>query len=379
MSRKGKVSVVQKTMKDPELIDMFNKMMGASDPDPNIVIPKYEHIHDAASQVLQLLSKLITSPFGIAFRVPFPKSFDELNAFVQKSSESMTEMELEPNNNILSGEELHAINSNSERMIEFLNNVDSKYKITGLGDRYTKLKESAVIKEMIVTARNLKNAVMLEKERTKSELHNLESRDSLSEDFILHSDGDYLTLFNFTSLDFKQIFYSDLMTEQFKKYVLTVLHFIYVRVMSIVKDITSPDIDVDKFSEVVGRNIDEMRKRVPRCNDAFDEIQKSVGLLKQNFGEYYKDFVTSQNGNPGIIVENFVLDVAKKNTANQAIMFQFRQIVNFYRQQVSGKKIGDPRIKKMLSLVGENLDILDSRMDRKKKPAASPGNAEKKS
>jgi hypothetical protein len=387
--RGGKVAVVQKTMKDPELIDMFNKMVGASDPDPNIVIPKYERIHNNAFQVIKLLEKFLASPPASVFKEQFIKSFEQIQGFVATSAQQLRDLSLEENDNIMSGEELKAINSDPEKMMAFLANVNSKYKVAGLGDKYNKLQNSPVIKEMIMVARNLKNAVMLEQDRAKlrappkekgkeasapasaTGLHNLECKESLSEDFILHSEGDFLTLFNFTTLDFKQMFYSDLMTKQFKTYILLFLHFIYVRVMAIVKDITSPNVDVDKFSEIVVRNIDEMRKHIPRCDKAFDKIKASVSLLKDNFGGYYKSFVTSQNGNPGIIVENFVLDVAKKNSADVQTTRQFRQIINFYHKQISSKKVSDPKVRKMLSLVGENLDILETRMDRK---AATPAN-----
>jgi hypothetical protein len=349
---------------------MFNKMMGASEPDFEIVIPKYERIHKNACDVVELFSKFIKSEVSKVLCQQFPRGFTEIRDFIDGSVESLNEMKLEPNDNTLSGEDLHEINSNPEKLQEFLKKMDSKYKLQGLGEKYTKLKSSFVIKEMIMIARSLKNVVMAEKERTKSSVHNLEKKDSLSAEFILNCCGDYLKLFNFTSLDFKQIWFSDLIDEQGKKYILHVLHYIYVRVMIIVRDVTSPDIDVEKFSEIVSGNIEEMRKCIPRCDKAFDKIKSSVGLLKENFGEYYKDFVTSQSGNPGVIIENFVADVAKKNTADLATTRQFKEIIKFYNRQISGKKVTDPKVKKMLSLVGENLDILEGKLESK--PSSTP-------
>jgi len=291
-------------------------------------------------------------------------------------------MELEQNDNTLSGEELHEINSNPEKLQAFLKNTGSKYKIQGLGDKYSKLKNSQIIKEMIMTARNLKNVLIAEKESTKSKLHDLEDKNALKANFILNCSGDYLTLFNFTSLDFKQVWYSDLIDSRGKDYILHVLHYIYIRVIAIVRDITDPDIDVDKFSEVIMKNIDELRKCIPRCDKAFDKIANSVGLLKQNFGDYYKDFVTSQSGNPGIIVENFVMDVAKKNSADLQTTRQFKEIIKYYNRQISGKKVDNPKVRKMLSLVGENLDILEGRLESKtpeSAPVSEDAPSEKKS
>jgi mRNA-degrading endonuclease YafQ of YafQ-DinJ toxin-antitoxin module len=373
MKKRGKATVVQKTVKDPELIEMFNRMVGATDPDPNIVIPKYERIHNYAQEVVQLLQKLATSPLAKAYSVDnkFMAWFDQIRVFVHNSSGALENMALENNDNILTGEELQAINADPEKMIEFLKNSNAKYKVAKLGEKYSKLRESHIIKEMIMIARNLKNMLALEQARSSATHHCLENKDALSDAFILNSDGDYLTIFNFSGLDLKQTFYSDLLTPQFRKYLLLVLHLIYTRVMAIVKDITSPDIDVNQFSEIVIKNIDEMRKMVPRCDKAFDKLKNSVGLLKGNFGGYYKDFITSQASHPGIIIENFILDVAGSNKADLETTRQFRQILDFYTKQMSGRKISDPKVKKMMSLIGENLDILEGRLDRTSVPATS--------
>jgi hypothetical protein len=373
MSAKGaRAKVVSKTIKDPELVDMFNKMVGASDPDPQIVIPKYERIFANTKEVVDILDKFSKSPCARVFSPLFGKGFKEIEDFVTAARPTLLGLELEQNDKVLSGEDLHSINTDPTKLTEFLNNMNNRYKTTQLGPKYTNLRECPPVKEMIMLARNLKNALITEKDRKKSTKHDLEDKSKLSDDFIVNSDGDYLRLFNFTFLDFKQLFISDLMTDAFKNYILLVLHYIYLRVITIVKDITSPDIDVEKFSEILVRNIDEMRKHIPRCDKAFDKIKQSVGLLKNNFGGYYKDFVTSQNGNPGIIVENFVLDVAKDSKADLQTARQFKMIVAFYRQQMASRKINDPRIRKMMALVGENLDILETKMDpKKRKPEAT--------
>lgn len=359
---KTKVSVAQKTMKDPELIDMFNKMVGASDPDPTIVIPKYEEIMNNSIEMIQILESFIKSPFARVFINDFHKAFLEIKEFIDKSKPQLEELKLEKNDKIFSGEDLNKLNDNPEKIQEYLSNIEFRYKITKLGEMYVKLKDSPVIKESIMTARSLKNAVMLEKQRSGTTIHDLEEKDNLSSNFIIKSDGDFMILFNFTSLDFKQLYYHDLMNSQFSKYILFVLHLIYKKVLNIVKEITSPDIDVDKFSELLVKNIDEIRKHIPRCDKAFDKIKQSVSLLKTNFGEYYKDFISSQN--PGIIVENFVIDVAKSSNADISTTRQFREIIKFYRSHMQNR-IKDPKIKKIFKMLGANLDILEDKTNKK--------------
>jgi hypothetical protein len=373
--RSGKTSVVKKTMKDPELIDMFNQMMGVSTPDLNIVIPKYEIIYKNSRNVIMILKKFSISPLAVKFASQFPLGFEQLNKFVDESEKILVELGLEKNDNIMSSEEMQRINLSPEKIIEAMTSMNMKYKVSNIKEQYAALRDSKVVREMVMMARNLKNALMLEKKRANSKTHNLEVQEKLSEEFILNSDDDYFTLFNFTSLDFKQMFCSENMNEEYRKYMLLVLYLIYGRVIEVVQNLTSPDIDVDKFSEVIIKSIDQFRKHIPRCDKAFNKIKSSVGMLKNNFGEYYKDFVTSQNCNPGIIIENFVTDVAKDSSADLETTRQFRQIVSYYKQQVSGKKVNDPGVQKMLSLVGENLDILEDRLGAKKDK--SSGESEK--
>jgi|NOAtaT_7_FD_contig_111_588017_length_3530_multi_4_in_0_out_0_3 hypothetical protein len=362
--RKTKVSTVKKTVKNQEVIEMFNKMMGKSEPDAEVVIPKYEKIYELTNEVLQLLQKFVASKVCEVLQTLFDRGVEQIKKYVEDAFESIKKMELEHNDGVLSGEELHAINSDPEKLQAFFQNMNSRYKIPELGSKYSALKEHPVVKEMVMIARNLKSVLVAEQTRTKSPKNDIEDKSSLKDDFILNSDGDYLTLFNFTSLDFKQIWISDILNSEHKKYILYVLHLIYSRVINIVKLLTSPDIDVDKFSEAMIENIDSMRKHIPRCDQAFEKIKSSVGLLKENFGDYYKDFVTSQTANPGIIIEHFVIDVAKKNTADLKVTRQFKEIIKFYNNQISGKNVSDPKLQNMLSMVSENINILEGKLDK---------------
>jgi hypothetical protein len=359
---KGKTTVVKKTMKDPELIKLFNQMMGSGEADPNIIIPKYENIYNTAMEVIKILHKFSTNPVSLVVGKSFPKGFSDIQAFSQYWLSAIVNHMLEENEGIFSGMDLKEINSDPDKIMQMLSDVQSKYKVAGLGERYKEFKESKIIKELILLARNLQTAVQTEKERSKSKTHCLEHKSNLTDGFIVNCDGDYLTLFGFSCLDFKQLFYSETMTEEYKKYVLLTLHYIYIRVMNIVREVTSPDVDVERLSEKIVDSVDDLRKHIPRCDLAFNKIKNSVGMLKNNFGEYYKDFVTSQSGHPGIIVENFVIDVAKSQSSDPETARQFRTIVNFYKSRMSSGEIKDPQMKHMLELVQQNLGILEGKM-----------------
>lgn len=357
-----KTKIATKTIKDPDIIEMFNKMLGAGDPDPNIVIPKYDNIIKAMNSFINMLSHFVNSPFASTFINDFNKAFNEIKIFIEKSKKQLKELELEKNDGILSGEDLNQINSNPEKIKELFGAIDYKYKITGLKDKYYTLKNCELTKDIVLTLKTLKNLLILEKNRSKIEIHNLENKENLSLDFIINSDGDFLTIFNFSTLDFKQIMFNELMNEDYKKYISLVLHLTLKKCETVVKEITSPDIDVDKFSVLLVNNIQEIKKHIPRCDDAFKKIEQSVDLLKNNFGEYYKDFISSQN--PGIIIEHFVLDVAKSSKAETAVMHQFTTIVKYYRDNMQAR-VKDPKVKKMFELISANMQYLNENNETK--------------
>ena len=355
----GKMSTAKKTMKDPELLDMFNQMCGAGDPDPAIAVPKYDQLIDESKKIVKMLRAFAISPFAGVFRKDYGASFDEIINFCEGADVILEEHTLqESDNGIASGDKLSNLNADHGLMAQYIASINSKYDLQELGEVYPSLKECAPVQEIIMITKNLKTVLMMEMERTKSKHHDLEVKNNLSMSFITHCEGDSLTLFNFSGLDFKQISYDEQsLTHNLQAYMLYFLHILYKRGLEIVRLITSPDIDVDKFSQILVDNIGEVKKHIPRCDKAFDKIASSVDLLKGNFDDYYKDFVISQN--PGVIIENFVGDVAKSSKADAQTARQFRTIVQFYKKRMQSQAIDDPKVKKILSMVGSNLDILD--------------------
>jgi hypothetical protein len=249
-------------------------------------------------------------------------------------------------------------------------NMGLKYDVNELGETYKNLKDSEVVKAIIMTYRQLKEALVAEVERKKIKMelfetqHDLADKNNLSVHFIRKSIGHVLHLFSFSNLDFKGIDLSPLVDKKMRNYILFTLYLVYSKCDEVYKLVTSPDVDVAKFSEALVANIDSIRKRIPRCDAAFDKIKESVELLQDNFGGYYKDFISSQN--PGIIVEHFVLDVAKDSKANTQVTRQFRQIIQFYKKHMAGQ-IKDPKLQRIFNLVGKNLDILEKKTGGRKK------------
>ena len=59
-----------------------------------------------------------------------------------------------------------------------------------------------------------------------------------------------------------------------------------------------------------------------------------------------------------------MIDVAKKNTADLKVTRQFKEIIKFYNNQISGKNVSDPKLQNMLSMVSENINILEGKLDK---------------
>lgn len=344
-----------KTMKDPELIEMFNQMMGASEPDPQIVTPKYESLLAASKDFVNLLIRFVKSPVN---QIPEnAEALGEVVTFIKKAQESIASLTLaEKPNKIMMQHGLDNINKNPELMEKYLQNVADRYDIVELGKYYMNLKDSIVVKEMLMTAKNIRVLLRNEKERTHSKTDDLESAVP-SEKFILRAEGVSVEIFNFTRMNFKSLLGS--VDEKMRNYILIFLQMVYKKCTEGYKISTSPDIDVSKFSEVLVRSINDIRKHIPRCDKAFDKIEESVKLLQTNFDGYYKDFIQSQN--PGIIIENFVLDVAQDSNADPQTTLQFRKIINFYKDHMKKQNIKDPKIQKLFDMLGQNLDVLEKK------------------
>jgi hypothetical protein len=105
-------------------------------------------------------------------------------------------------------------------------------------------------------------------------------------------------------------------------------------------------------------SIDEVKKHIPRCDQAFQKIIESVDLLKGNFNGYYKDYTAS--GNPTIIMENFVLDVSKNTKSSPAVTAQFRRIIAHYRKLAS-QQASNPKLQSLFAQVDANFHELEKR------------------
>lgn len=359
----GKKVIQKKAMDDPELQDMFNQMIGTSEPNPRIISPKYEDIMNDATAIIQLIGKVFTPDAeGVLFPVglvgDFKQVIGEFRSFTETATSELTNFVMEKKS-LASGSDMSDINKDPQGLTRFLEAFDRGYDPKKLGETYKALKECNTINRIIIATRDLRKIVEEDKTVKKKKVHDIEDKEQLSESFIKEYRGDSLQLIpSISQMDFKQVWEHPSAVYKFRNRIIYGLHILLKRGSNIVKLIMTPDIDVAKFSEMLIANISKIRRTVPRCDRAFDKIERSVDLLKGNFGGYYKDFVVSKN--PGIIVERFVSDVATSSKADRATTFQFKKIISFYRAKIQSQP-KDPKIDKIFDLLSTNISVLENK------------------
>jgi hypothetical protein len=316
------------------LTELFEQMTGVKDADPDIILPKYVGVMSMLKKFYRLY-KLLT----------------ELDVFVQTFSEYVWVEEiklfledmigqcgLEPNKEY-SAETFHAdLKENG------FNTPDQMKE--QLNAKYRKVKNSQVIKRIMITSANLAPF--------KSHL----SMDAPSDTFIKREPGNHFRPLVFTSLDLKLIWNYEV-EPKCLKFILSILQHTYRLSYDIYDIIYSPDVDIAEFSELLISTITKLRKQIPRCDKAFDVIESSVALLRSNFKDYFRMSVESEN--PSTILESFIVDVASTQKANPSVIMQFRKITAFMKKNAGNNK--DPRVQKLFKMLNLQFSKIDKELN----------------
>lgn len=317
-----------------QMMNMFNQMLGTERPEYGVIRPKLETLCKTLISIKTLLNKFIQSDI----RKGFPehsKHFDEMNTFIELLGKTVADYGMPPPPSDMSD-----VNGWKEYMNKTV-------------DNYLAVKDCQAVKKLIVLCRELK--------KQKKYIGN---REKLSKEFIVTSvDPDVFMLDPICRLPFKDIFIGDKIKKMknAEQYILLLLCMLFDKTYDIYKTITSPDVDVDKFVDIVTTSIDQVKKQIPRCDAAFNKIKNATSMLKDNFDVYYKDFITNQN--PTSIMEDFVADVSRTVNGDAKMISQFTKIINFYKSRSQQQMQNNPQLKKVFDVVGNQLKALESMSD----------------
>lgn len=324
MPRHGCVKVKKMMHKgspeDSDLLNnMFSQMTGAENADPEIIIPKLCKLHSLLSKYSTIYQLLLHFREFIDNFPEYKKDFLEISDFAEKIDKIVG-----------------LDNSINE---EALKNSSSDH----VNKLYKTLKNTKEVQTIVIISGNLGKYKKY-----------LSDKNNLGDEFIKREPGLSLKPLTFTNLDLKVLWASDKLSSMAKKYILNILSHTYVIGHEMYQIITSPDVDIKKFSRVLINNIDKMKKQIPRCNKAFDIIAKSVNLLENKFEGYYKTSVEAEN--PSIIIESFIIDVSMSQKANASITSQFRRIIMFMKKQSAQSK--DPRVSKLFKILNSQFSLM---------------------
>ncbi len=310
-----------------QLMDMFQQMTGdPSKLDPEIVRDKYQRLKNDIIRCNKLLLKFKEAILDNIFTKRnvdsyFDQQVNMLVDFVKQASEYI---DVEP--------------EDDKQMIAI----------------YQALKDSFVVEEYLKVCKILKENEECVKDRC-----------SLSDSFIKLCVCDEFYLFDFAKINFKHLF-THILAENFqdkeeledcKKYILIMCNMLYITTVDIYTMVTSPDIDIDKFSELVIDAIGAAKKQVPRCDKAFRMIENSVDMLKNGMSGYYKDFVAT--GNPLIILENFMQDMSNDLYMDKVTMSQFKRIIFFFRKKAESMPHKSEQLKTVFGTLDKVVGIMD--------------------
>lgn len=323
---KVKVSQIKKVIGDVDINGMFEEMMGVRDADAEIIIPKMVNVRNILRQVYRILVQFSTFTDIRSNFAEYSEGFDEIKNFAEEMKTSTC---------IVDDEE--KIDKYAEVSKETVNSL------------YRKLKEDKYLKALIVMCNKL------DKYKT-----NFTDPNTFRENFVNQEPGLSFQIFDFSSLDLKILWAHDLMKSSVKRYILMVLSKLYEHTYNLYKIITSPDVDIDKFTGLLVNSISELKQHpeLHRCKAAFSRIEKSVELLKDKFSDYYRESIASEN--PNALVTSFIVDVSNQGGADARLTREFRTIIQ-YMHKVSQKtgKNKDPNVQKIMKMLNHNYSLME--------------------
>ena len=306
MAAKKKVIKIGGSGMASDINEQFNQILGDGDLDPNIIGPKYQQLHYNIEVVCRVFKNF----------ADFIKTLEDPR-FI-KPAEQMHTLRLRWN------EEL----------------VENKL-IKDLQEAYKTLKKCRTALSMLELYGALK----------QHEINIMEKNGEFIEDYPL----DIFYIFRNIKLNFKDLYVYVGGKKEIKldiqKYVMQFLELLCKTTKKIYQLISSPDIDVSLTARCLHSALMDLEKHLPQCRQAFHRIRNSIDMLEDNFTEYYKDYLGSQDQT--MIMQSFINDIMKGEKKSIKIMWQFKQIIGFLQKRANASKSKDPRIKALFDKMTE--------------------------
>ena len=341
MSGRIKSKVVNATLANKDILDMFQGVLGGSGGGAiAITHQKYLRIRDHVERFLRLLSALRESTLMVHH---FPDIRAHLVAYTTalqgQFAKSFSAPDFSTYLPTLTGTAA-AVGPSPADYAHVPPALATEF------DRiFKEMKTCSLVNTTLVVCKNL----IVHKKA-------LGDQEALRDKFLRDAGTTFAPLPELGQLNFKRIYNESAINANDRKFIMVVLHKMLMISHDVYDALSAPDVDVDEFVEVIMGSIEEVKKHIPRCDQAFAKIVESVSLLRGNFSSYYKDYAAS--GNASIMMENFVLDVSKNTNASPQVTSQFRRIITHYRKLAS-QQATNPKLQNIFAQVDANFKELE--------------------
>lgn len=330
---KIKTKSVKSTVGNKDILDMFQNMVGIggesdSSMNPKIVFEKYQKLNTAYKRYAKIFDLMLISNAVKRNSI----IYDYIVGYVNDMTSLLSELFQLPNYT-----ELQKLDVGTLPQSEH-SKICSEYK---------KIKNSKLTESMIITCKNL----IIHKKY-------IADQDNLDGKFIVKLPGlQFCPVYGAEGINFKILYGTLGINDSDRKYLLTLLHKIYSISYESYNIISSPDVDMEEFVQVILTAVEQVRKQIPRCDAAFNKIIESVDLLRNNFDGYYKDFVSSNNS--AVIMENFIIDVSERTEATPKLTAQFRKIISYYRKVAAQQPQTNSKLNTVFKFLDSNMKELE--------------------
>lgn len=310
-----------------DLSDIFNQMLGTDNVDMNIAYPKYQKVSALITSILDVLETLADTPLMCKQRA-LQSIQAAIRAYVGTTRAQLVTTFHHTFPDCTWNYNLAEANCQKEFLAA-----------------WAAIKESSLVNQFIVCCSNL----------TPFEVH-FKNEHKLNAGFIKSLPGLSWCPFPFVPLDILMIYNLPGVGNHTLNVLMAVLHKVYIFSRQIYNEVSSPDINLDAFGAIILENLSKIEKlpALSRCKDAFRKIHEALGMLKQNFGGYYREFVVSKDSS--CILHSFLVDVQSSAGASPELSRQFATIINFYKKNAA-KNNTNPQMK-------AELDRMQGIMDR---------------
>ena len=350
----SRAKVVHKTLASREVLDLFQSTLGGGNAEfnPEIVWPKFKRLRHHVLRFARLVEWLAQRSY---LQDAFPHECAAIAAWAARLLKEARGVfdEVPDLDRYGSAEEVEVFLAASDEpkdlaMLKFVPRFERvpAAVMQAFRERYSAACNHDTINTPILTCKQL-----------LPHRGALDDRGKLQGRFLKQAGLTFAPLPGLEAANFKAFYQSDLLTEGQHEVMLVFLHNLFTVSYAVYETASEPDVDVNDFVEVVMASLGDIKKQIPRCDLAFKKIADSVGLLKKNFGTYFREFKAS--GDSTIMLQNFVADVAQESGGSSArLTMQFQRIISHYRK-VSAGQAKDPRIQALFTHVDANLKELE--------------------